>query len=68
MVFLYLSIKLLIMKNLFSDDYYKSPLFIGSMFVGLGMGFIWEQIPGGVILGMGVGYILSYFFKTSENE
>jgi hypothetical protein len=56
------------MKNIFSDDYYKSPLFIGSMFVGLGMGFMCEQIPGGVILGMGVGYILSYFFKTSENE
>jgi len=56
------------MNNLFSDEYYKSPLFTGSMLVGLGLGLIWEQIPGGVILGMGVGYILSYFFKSSENE
>ena len=33
------------MKNLFSDDYYKFPLFIGSMFVGFGDGFYIEQIP-----------------------
>ena len=56
------------MKNLFSDDHYKSPLFFGSMFIGLGIGFICDQIPGGVILGMGVGYILSYFFNKPENE
>ena len=49
------------MKNL-----YKSPLFTGSMFVGLGLGFMCEEIPGGVILGMGVGYILSYFFNNTE--
>tara|TARA_B100001142_G_C13755701_1_gene431190 strand:- start:283 stop:453 length:171 start_codon:yes stop_codon:yes gene_type:complete len=56
------------MKNLFSDDHYKSPLFIGSMFVGLGIGFVWEEIPGGVILGLGVGYILSCFFNNPEDE
>ena len=49
------------MKNL-----YKSPLFAGSMFVGLGLGFMFNQIPGGVIVGMGVGYILSYFFNNIE--
>ena len=54
------------MKNLFSDDHYKSPLFVGSMFVGLGLGFMCDQIPGGVIVGMGVGYILSYFFNNTE--
>ena len=56
------------MKNFFSDEYYKSPLFTGAMFIGLGLGFIWEQIPGGVLIGMGAGYILSYFFKKKENK
>ena len=56
------------MKNLFSDSHYKSPLFVGSMFIGLGVGFMWDQIPGGVILGMGVGFILSYFFNNPEDE
>ena len=47
---------------------YKSPLFTGSMFVGLGLGFILDQIPGGVLLGMGVGFLLSYFFNNPENK
>ena len=47
---------------------YKSPLVTGSMFVGLGLGFILEQIPGGVLLGMGVGFLLSYFFNNPENK
>ena len=47
---------------------YKSPLFTGSMFVGLGLGFILDQIPGGVLLGMGVGFLLGYFFNNPENK
>ena len=50
------------------DYMFKSTLFQGSMFIGLGLGFMCDQIPGGVILGMGIGLILSYVFKSSDKE
>tara|TARA_B100000287_G_scaffold408861_1_gene435661 strand:- start:414 stop:566 length:153 start_codon:yes stop_codon:yes gene_type:complete len=45
---------------------YRSPLFTGSMFVGMGLGFMCDQIPGGVLIGMGVGFLLSYFLNNHE--
>lgn len=42
---------------------YKNPLFIGSMFTGIGLGFIFDNVAAGVFLGIGLGFILSYIFK-----
>ena len=46
----------------------KSPVFIGSMFIGLGLGIILDQVPGGLFLGMGLGYILSYVSGKSTEK
>ena len=35
---------------------------LGSI-IGLGLGFIVNNIPGGILLGMGVGFLLQYFLK-----
>tara|TARA_Y100000590_G_C15465640_1_gene918119 strand:- start:191 stop:328 length:138 start_codon:yes stop_codon:yes gene_type:complete len=40
-----------------------SKLFSGCMFIGLGIGFMVNNIPGGILLGMGVGFLLQYFLK-----
>ena len=32
-------------------------LFLGGLFIGMGIGFITEQIIGGVFLGLGLGYL-----------
>lgn len=46
----------------------KNPLFIGSMFIGLGLGFICNNIPAGLFIGMGVGYIITHIFKSTDNN
>jgi len=46
----------------------RSPIFIGSMFIGLGLGLIIDQVPGGLLLGMGLGYLLTYFCTKSPEE
>lgn len=35
----------------------NSTLFIGCMFIGLGLGFIFNAVTAGVLIGMGVGFI-----------
>lgn len=49
-------------------DSYKSPLFIGAMFLGLGLGKITDQMPAGVLLGIGIGFILTHLFPPAEKN
>lgn len=48
-------------------DITKNPLFIGSMFIGLGVGFIFDSIPAGLFLGLGFGYIITHLYKSGNN-
>ena len=35
----------------------------GCMFIGMGIGFIFNAIPVGLMIGLGVGFIATGFFK-----
>ena len=41
-------------------------MFLGFMFLGIGIGFLIENIPAGTLIGMGVGFILQKFFKKQS--
>jgi hypothetical protein len=50
-------------------DYRKalnSPMFIGCLFIGLGLGFLFDQVVAGAMLGVGVGFLAAWFFGDSH--
>ena len=40
----------------------ESKIFLGCMFMGIGIGFLFEHIPAGVMIGMGIGFILQQVY------
>ena len=45
----------------------ESRIFLGCMFVGTGFGFLFENIPAGAMIGMGIGFILQQLYSKSSN-
>ena len=43
------------------EKHKENKAFLGCMFIGLGLGFIFDNIPGGILLGMGVGWLVQHF-------
>ena len=43
----------------------ENKVFLGFMFIGLGAGFMFDNIPGGILIGMGIGYLAQHF-STKE--
>ena len=37
-------------------------MFVGYMFVGIGIGFLIGEVPAGTLIGMGIGFILQKLF------
>ena len=49
-----------------SEQYPKpnsSKIFLGCMFVGIGLGFLFEHIPAGTMIGMGLGFIFQQIYS-----
>ncbi len=38
-------------------------MFVGCMFVGIGIGFLVGEVPAGTLIGMGIGFILQKVFN-----
>ena len=43
-------------------------VFIGCMFVGMGIGMIFDQTGNGMFIGLGVGYIASAIIESRTKE
>ena len=39
-------------------------MFVGFMFLGLGIGFLVGNVPAGILIGMGIGFIAQEYFKS----
>jgi len=39
-------------------------LFVGGLFIGLGIGMIYNQVAAGVLIGMGCGFIASFIARV----
>ena len=48
------------------SDFYKNPIFVGCMFVGMGIGMYIGATGAGTMIGMGVGFIFSELFSKKE--
>jgi len=49
------------------EDKRGENIFLGCMFVGIGFGFLFEHIPAGAMIGMGIGFILQQLYSKSSN-
>lgn len=46
------------------EDY----LFVGALFVGLGLGIYFEQVAVGVLIGLGVGFLLRAIYYLLKKK
>lgn len=54
------------MLNMSEDDGssgWSEYLFLAGMFIGLGLGFLFDQVVAGILIGLGVGFLLSGIAK-----
>ena len=38
-------------------------MFLGFMFLGIGLGFLAGNVPAGTLIGMGIGFIAQKYYK-----
>ena len=41
-------------------------MFVGCMFLGIGIGFLINEVPAGTLIGMGIGFIVQKLFKKND--
>ena len=46
----------------------KEKLITGFMFIGMGIGWLYGQLVPGLLIGLGLGFIVSEFLKTKERQ
>ena len=49
------------MSEQVKDNKKKNNIFLGCMFVGIGLGFVFDNVVAGTMIGMGVGFIIQQF-------
>lgn len=43
-------------------------LFVGCMFIGMGIGFLTQHVVAGLFIGMGVGFLASADYRARNNQ
>ena len=52
-----------------SDNKKEDNIFLGCMFVWIGLGFVFDNVVAGTLIGMGVGFIIQQFLsKWRDNS
>jgi F0F1-type ATP synthase assembly protein I len=46
------------------DINYESPFFLGCLFIGLGIGFLIDEVVAGGLIGMGIGLLVGWWFDN----
>ena len=41
-------------------------IFVGCMFIGIGIGYLFGHIPEGTLIGMGIGFLAKFIFTNKK--
>ena len=52
--------------DIHQSDFYKNPIFVGCMFVGIGIGMYLGEKAAGTMVGMGVGFIVHFVYSKKN--
>ena len=50
-------------KEGFKGEYWSKGYFVGFMFLGIGIGILFDNVQAGTMIGMGLGFIAQKYFK-----
>lgn len=53
------------MKKKSAKEQSSGLIFVGCMFIGMGLGFLFKNVPFGLFVGMGVGFITMGLVKAN---
>ena len=49
-------------------DFYQNPIFIGCMFLGMGIGMYLGELGAGTMVGMGLGFLFKGLYSKKEDD
>ena len=54
--------------KIFDIRTFEGKIFVGCMFVGIGIGMLFGETGGGTMVGMGVGFIAELIYSKKKNN
>lgn len=48
------------------EEHWSSGIFLGCLFIGIALGFLFDEIVAGTLIGLGVGFVIAALLKRKR--